>query len=616
MVKFVFQLKMLFFSFALLTTSQCLQAAPNCEFVVVIPSYNNSKWYKQNLDSVFSQTYEQYRVIYLDDASPDHTADLVRAYVKEKGQEHRFTLVQNEKRQGSLYNKYHGVWLCNPDQVVIDLDGDDWLAHPEVLANLSRVYADPDVWLTTGQFKTYPGDKKGFGVATSQETIEKNTFRSCSNHTTVLRSFYAGLFQQIKKEDLQYNGEFFSVAHDLSYMFPMMEMAGKHIRFIPDVAYVYNVSTQINDHKINHELQVKFDKYLREKKEKYLPIAHYSQHSTAVQNSVSNTDSFSGSFSDKPSKKIYITAGGWGQLFAFNDPSYDRDGGLEVNAKLLEAATKAGYQLVQADSFDSLGEFDYLIVYEIIPEQFRAYFDRFPKEKMILFLWEPPTVIPLNYKSKMHSCFSKVYTWSDSLVDNKKYFKLHYPVMNPMIDDVIDFDAKRLCTLIGCNKTSSHPNELYTERANVIRFFENTHSNDFVFYGKGWPNSYKTYDGPIERKIDYMKFYKFAFCYENIKNMPGYVTEKIFDCFQAGVVPIYWGAPNIERYVPKNCYIAREDFNSLTEVYEFISNMKKDEYNKYIENIRNFLKSEQARLYSKEHFVEMFMDIITTPAAN
>ena len=57
--------------------------------VVVIPSYDNCEYYKQNLDSVFAQNYHNFRVIYVDDASPDQTGPLVKQYIKEKGQEDR-----------------------------------------------------------------------------------------------------------------------------------------------------------------------------------------------------------------------------------------------------------------------------------------------------------------------------------------------------------------------------------------------------------------------------------------------------------------------------------------------------------------------------------------------
>ena len=36
-------------------------------FVFIIASYNNKQWYKPNLDSVFSQKYKNYHVIYTDD---------------------------------------------------------------------------------------------------------------------------------------------------------------------------------------------------------------------------------------------------------------------------------------------------------------------------------------------------------------------------------------------------------------------------------------------------------------------------------------------------------------------------------------------------------------------
>lgn len=31
-----------------------------------------------------------------------------------------------------------------------------------------------------------------------------------------------------------------------------------------------------------------------------------------------------------------------------------------------------------------------------------------------------------------------------------------------------------------------------------------------------------------------------------------YVTEKVYDAFVAGCVPIYWGAPNIHDFIPHN----------------------------------------------------------------
>jgi len=313
-----------------------------------------------------------------------------------------------------------------------------------------------------------------------------------------------------------------------------------------------------------------------------------------------------------PPKKIYITPGFWGELFAIDNPIFNRDNCLEVLCRLRETARKEGYEIYQADHLESIEDFEYIIVFDVFPDQLKL-LSRFPKEKKILFLWEPPSVIPENYILENHSDFAKVLTWHDDLVDDEKYFKFFYPVMHPAITDIPPFNSKKLCTLIACNKDSIFPEELYSERRNLIQFYENSPYNDFTLYGKWWPHTLTTYAGPIDKKVDTLKHFRFCYAYENIRNIPGYITEKIFDCFHSGTVPIYWGAPNISSYIPKNCYISREDFLNDTALYSYITNMDEAEYEEYQQNIRRYLQSQQAQLYSQDHFISLFMKLISTP---
>jgi glycosyltransferase involved in cell wall biosynthesis len=583
-------LLLLFFSLLAIRVEAGNNPSSKKRFVFVVPSFKNKGLYKRNLDSIFSQTYEDYRLIYIDDASPDGTAMLVKEYCKKKGQSHRVEVIENEQNKGALANIFRAIVSCLPDEIIVNLDGDDWLAHREVLAKLNKVYADSEVWLTYGQFIYYPSYKPGFGEEIPSHVIEQNNFRSSSLGTTALRTFYAGLFHQIKKEDLIYKGDFFRVGYDLAMMFPMLEMAGRHSRFIPEISYVYNINTPLNDHKVHADEQAEVDHYLR-KKEKYLPLLHYAQKELA--------------------KTIYITPGLWGQLFAANNPLFNRDNCLDVMVKLRQAAAEAGYELLQADSIESLKGFEYLIVFDVFPDQLR-YLNRYPKEKLVLFLWEPPSVMPDNFNPEYHEPFSKVFTWNDALVDGKKYFKFHYPVLRSMISEPIDFFSRRTYTLIACNKESSYPGELYSERRRLIQFFENSADADFDLYGKWWPSSYKNYQGAIEKKVDYLKWYKFCFAYENVQGVPGYITEKIFDCFQAGTVPIYWGAPNITQYIPKNCFIAREDFKDEAQLSHYLRHMSSQTHAAYLQNIQQFLNSPEAQLYSIDHFIQNFMQLITT----
>jgi len=179
-------------------------------FVVIIPSYNNSEWYKRNLDSVYSQNYRNYRVIYLDDASPDGTGALVKAYIKEKQQEHRTKFIQNKQRRGALANTYKGAWLCNANEIITIMDGDDWFAHEHVLEKLNSVYADPEVWATYGQFVYHPCKTPGWAAQVPPEIIETNAFREYPWVTTALRTFYAGLFQKSRKTTCSITVTFFA----------------------------------------------------------------------------------------------------------------------------------------------------------------------------------------------------------------------------------------------------------------------------------------------------------------------------------------------------------------------------------------------------------------------
>ncbi len=53
---------------------------------------------------------------------------------------------------GPPANNDRRVRLCHPEEIVVLVDGDDFLAHAEVLTRLNTIYQDPDVWLTLNQF--------------------------------------------------------------------------------------------------------------------------------------------------------------------------------------------------------------------------------------------------------------------------------------------------------------------------------------------------------------------------------------------------------------------------------------------------------------------------------
>ena len=242
------------------------------EFAIIIPSYNNEKWCIQNLESVVSQAYPHFSIYYINDASTDKTKELVTGYIQTKKLGSKCHFIDNKVRKGALCNLYETIQTIPATHVIVTVDGDDLLAHQYVLHTIAYEYLKKDTWLTYGNWRSDPLGYRSPCDHIPSTILKKNAFRSYKWVTSQLRTFYAKLFQLIKKEDLLYEGKFFPVSWDLAMMFPMLEMASKkHIRFIDQILYIYNIKNPLNDFKTNPTLQIELGNSVRAK-QPYTPL--------------------------------------------------------------------------------------------------------------------------------------------------------------------------------------------------------------------------------------------------------------------------------------------------------------------------------------------------------
>lgn len=100
-----------------------------------------------------------------------------------------------------------------------------------------------------------------------------------------------------------------------------------------------------------------------------------------------------------------------------------------------------------------------------------------------------------------------------------------------------------------------------------------------------------------------MASYRFNICLENSFGIRGLISEKIFDCFESGTVPVYYGAPDIADYIPKTCFVDYQDYKSPKELLEFLKGMEYKTYISYLESAAQFIKND-AEFFSTERFVE------------
>jgi glycosyltransferase involved in cell wall biosynthesis len=247
-------------------TARASQTLAEKAFVIVVPSYNNTSYCEQNILSILHQQYENYRVIFIDDASKDDTFDKVKALVDRSSKKDKVTLIKNAKNQGSLKNLYNAIHSCKDQEIIVRVDGDDQLAQPFVLKKLNKVYADSNIWMTYGNYLDYPTYKQKPQLCQKfpKSVLRTHRFRQYKWVTSHLHTFYAGLFKKISPEHLSKDGEFLPVAGDVAIILPMLEMAANHFQFIEDILYLYNRTNPLSDHLNNRlVLQNSYDRYVR-----------------------------------------------------------------------------------------------------------------------------------------------------------------------------------------------------------------------------------------------------------------------------------------------------------------------------------------------------------------
>lgn len=248
------------------------------------------------------------------------------------------------------------------------------------------------------------------------------------------------------------------------------------------------------------------------------------------------------------------------------------------------------------------------------------------QSQMVLFLWEPPSTTPENFKPRIHERFPIVFTWHDGLVDGRKFHKIWYPqpFRFPGMPD-IPFDQRKVLVNISANKISFHPRELYSARRATIRHFERYCPEGFDLYGVGWDylpigvlrelwpipvHRYSSYRGTVPHKWDVLPRYRFGICYENIRDEPGYVTEKIFDSMRCGCVPIYWGASNIADYLDPEAFVDRRKFGSDRELEEYICGVDERKYARYQEAMQSYLHSDRFELFLPSNYIDTIVGVL------
>ena len=205
-------------------------------FIVYSAGYNCSKYIKKHMDSINNQTYKNYTVILVDDASTDNTYDEINKYKIDK-----YKIYRNKK---NIKNAANIVQTLKPNtkvnDIVVILDLDDWFAHDGVLLRLNEIYTSENCWTTYGHYKHLRSQQEMIGY--SIKVIQERSFRENKLLWHHLRTFKGFLLHNINNNDLKGpDGNFIPNTWDLAVGFPILEMTPpEKLRYIPEILMVYN----------------------------------------------------------------------------------------------------------------------------------------------------------------------------------------------------------------------------------------------------------------------------------------------------------------------------------------------------------------------------------------
>lgn len=224
-------------------------------FKVIVAVRNAERWIGRSLESIRSQRYGDVDVFVVDDASEDRTAELAATVCKKEGWGFR----ANAERLYALRNQVEGIramYTDDPMDVIVFVDGDDYLPHDHVLDTIAKHYAD-DTMVAYGQYQSAPFSPT---CSPSQpypaHVVRAGTYRSFAargggilhNH---IRTFRYEVFNQLTHDDfVDDHGEWLRAAPDGALMFPCLELARGRVKVMPEVNYVYNSENNLSEWRV------------------------------------------------------------------------------------------------------------------------------------------------------------------------------------------------------------------------------------------------------------------------------------------------------------------------------------------------------------------------------
>lgn len=269
------------------------------------------------------------------------------------------------------------------------------------------------------------------------------------------------------------------------------------------------------------------------------------------------------------------------------------------------------------------------------PKDIVAHKLKYPNQKVILVMWETSLGARFTANPKNHLGYDAVFTYVNSLIDGERYFLLPPRAFyRHRITTGVPFEQRRVGCLVGTNREFRYRSGLFAIKkgwkfsfrdwidyvfcpGELIRFrsqFGKTCANyqGIDIFGEGWeavPETGGVYLGiPKESTLNYVGRYRYYFAFENHTSNCGLISERVWDALWGDSVPVYLGHTGLDQFIPRECYIDAAQFESPTEMLDWLCHVPREAWSKYRGAGREFIYGDAVERFLPDAFAKEFVD--------
>lgn len=216
-------------------------------FVVIAPTFNAEKTVKQAILSLAAQSYQNWKLVVIDDVSTDNTrreilslSSALGFHVSGRDDTNKVVVVSNETKKWEIENTLIGLSMCNDSDIIVRLDMDDYLIDNTIFEQLNDLYTNyPEVeaiWTSHRWFSEKDGLTNTNISRELPPTADPYVYPWVSSHMKTWRKY---LSNHVRDENYRgEDGKYFTRIGDQAFYLPVLKLA-KNKGYLPTVAYAY-----------------------------------------------------------------------------------------------------------------------------------------------------------------------------------------------------------------------------------------------------------------------------------------------------------------------------------------------------------------------------------------